>query len=250
MGLFGRLLGRQRARWDEAWHTFPGTLDDRSAVWAVDLGAVYAAPVPHLPVRVDIEAPYPAAADGLPVDDADLTRLEDVVRRAVSALDGAYVGRVAGHGRVRLTAHVAAEPANPVSLPGVADAEVRTEYDPHWAYVRDALTPDERQHRLIADLALVGQLADQGDSPARPRPVAHVGVFPDQARADEAAADLDAAGFTTSVERDDEGEFVVTALRQDPVAPPAVHDLTWTVKETVERHGGTYDGWNCAVTPA
>jgi hypothetical protein len=22
--------------------------------------------------------------------------------------------------------------------------------------------------------------------------------------------------------------------------------LTWTVKETVERHGGTYDGWNGA----
>jgi hypothetical protein len=49
------------------------------------------------------------------------------------------------------------------------------------------------------------------------------------------------------VEPDDEGEFSLTALRSDPVEPPVVHDLTWAVKETVERHGGTYDGWNCGI---
>jgi hypothetical protein len=49
------------------------------------------------------------------------------------------------------------------------------------------------------------------------------------------------------VEPDGEGDFALTALRQDPVAPPRVHDLSWRVQETVERHGGTYDGWTCAV---
>jgi hypothetical protein len=246
MSLFGRLLGRQKARWEEAWHTFPGTLDDAAALWSVDLGAVYAAPVASLPVRVDVEAPYAADAEGLPADGAEVSRLEDAVRRAVSGLDGAYVGRVAGAGRVRFTAHVAAEPTAPVSVPGVPGAEARTEYDPHWAYVRDALTPDDRQHRVIADLAVVGDLAQGGDPLTSPRGVAHVAVFADQTGAERAAGDLRTSGFTTGVERDDEGEFVLTAVRTDPVAPPGIHELTWSVKETVERHGGTYDGWNGA----
>jgi hypothetical protein len=246
MSLFGRLLGRHKARWEEAWHTFPGTFDEGSAVWSVDLGAVYAAPVAHLPVRVDVEAPYAADANGLPADGSDVTRLEEAVRRTVSSLDGAYVGRVVGGGRVRFTAHVPAEPSAPVSLPGAPGVEVRTEYDPHWAYVRDALTPDDRQHRLIADLALVDHLAADGDPLTSPRGVAHVAVFADPAGAEQAAADLRASGFTTGVERDEEGEFMLTAVRSDPVAPPGIHELTWTVKETVERHGGTYDGWNGA----
>jgi hypothetical protein len=244
MSLFGRLLGRQKARWDEAWHTFPGTLDDASALWSVDLGAVDAAPVPQLPVRLDVEAPYPADSEGLPADGAYLVQLEETVRRAVSGLDGAYIGRVAGHGRVRLTAHVPTEPAAPVALPGIADADVRTEYDPHWAYVRDKLAPDDRQHRLIADLAVVAHLTEQGDVLADPRTVTHVAVFAEPAAAEEAAADLRASGFEAGVERDDEGEFLLTAAREDPVAPPAVHELSWSVKETVERHGGTYDGWH------
>jgi hypothetical protein len=246
MGLFGRLLGRQKARWEEAWHTFPGTLGDASALWSVDLGAVDVAPVANLPVRLDVEAPYAADAQGLPAAGSDVTRLEEAVRRAVSELDGAYVGRVAGGGRVRFTAHVPAEPSAPPSLPGVTGVEVRTEYDPHWAYVRDALTPDDRQHRVIADLALVGQLTADGDPLTSPRGVVHLALFADQAAAERAAADLRATGFTTGVERDDEGEFLLTAMRSDPVAPPGIHELSWSVKEAVERHGGAYDGWNGA----
>src|SRR5262245_56981214 len=136
MSLFERLLGRQKPRWAEAWHTFPGTLDGASAQWSVDLGAVDAAPLPQLPVRLDVEAPYQADPDGLPSDPAQVTRLEDAVRRTVGQLDGVYVGRVTGHGRVRFTGHLAAEPSTVPSLEG---AEVRTEYDPHWAYVRDSL---------------------------------------------------------------------------------------------------------------
>jgi len=247
MSLFGRLLGRQKPRWEEAWHTFPGTLDDTSALWSVDLGAIDAAPLAHLPVRLDVEAAYPADANGLPADAAHLARLEDGVRALAAGLEGVYVGRVAGHGRVRFTAHVPAEPTRPVT---VAEAEVRTEYDPHWAYVRDSLAPDERQHRLIADLAVVDALRQEGDALATPRAVGHVAVFAGESGAEQAAAELRGTGFATTVERDDEGEYVLTALRSDPVAPPTVHELSWGVKETVERHGGSYDGWNCGAADA
>lgn len=265
MSVLGRLLGRQhdrvaglgrldsvvrlrrKPRWAEAWQTYPGAVGEAPALWSVDLGAVEAAPMNHLPVRMDVEVGYAAAPDSLPADWAQVAEVEDRVREGVLDLGGVYVGRVAGGGRCRFTAHIPAEPATPVHL---ADARVTTEYDPHWAYVRDTLAPDDRQHRLLEDLAVVGVLAEHGDPLAVPREVEHVAFFADQALAEDAAADLRADGFAASVERDDEGDFALTALRADPVAPPSVHELTWGVKETVERHGGTYDGWNCGIASA
>jgi hypothetical protein len=244
VSLIGRLLGRQRTRWAESWQTFPGTIADAPALWSVDLGAVDAAPVAALPVRVDVRVPYPAGADGLPT--GPLAEAEDAVRAAVDGLGGVYVGRVASQGQARFTAHLPTEPAQP-SVAGLADAQVVTEYDPHWAYVRDRLAPDERQHRLLADRAVVIALSEQGDALGTPRDVAHVAYFSEADPAEQAAADLRADGFTASVEPDPEGDFALTALRQDPVAPPRVHELSWRVQETVERHGGTYDGWTCAV---
>ncbi len=259
MSVFGRLLGRRhdragfgrpdngllrrRTRWAEAWQTYPGAVADAPALWSVDLGAVDAAPMNHLPVRMHVVVGYSATPDGLPADWAQLAEVEDQVR-AVVTRPGVYVGRLASAGRCTFTAHLPAQPAAAVALPGV---EVSTEYDPHWAYVRDALAPDDRQYRLLDDLAVVGILARAGDGLTTPRPVAHVAIFAGPDAAQQAAAELTENGYATTVERDDEGDFTLTAIRSHPVAPPAVHELTWAVKETVERHGGGYEGWNCAV---
>jgi hypothetical protein len=147
----------------------------------------------------------------------------------------------------QLPAEATADGATALTVAGLPQATVGTEYDPHWAYVRDTLAPDDRQHRMLADLALVGVLAEQGDALATPREVEHVAYFPAQDPAEAAAAALRGNGFAAVVERDDEGEFALTAMRRDRVDPPALHELTWSVKETVERHGGTYDGWSCAI---
>jgi Regulator of ribonuclease activity B/Family of unknown function (DUF695) len=247
MGLFGRLLGRRTPDWVEAWQSYPGAVGESPAVWSVDVGALALAPVTALPVRLDALVDVTAGPDGLPTDGAQVAEIEDAVRAAVVAIGGVYLGRVATAGTCLFTAYLPAEPATPVTLAPAGSARISTEYDPHWAYARDILAPDERQHRLIADLALVESLAGQGDPLAVPREVEHLAFFPAQAGAEEAAADLRADGFAAVVERDDEGEFALTALRRDPVAPPVVHELSWAVKETVERHGGTYDGWNCAL---
>jgi hypothetical protein len=247
MNLFGRRPGRRLPDWTETWQTYPGTYSDVPAVWAVDLGILQVAPLANLPVRMDVFVGVTSDADGLPTDGAQIAELEDAVRVAAGRLGGVYVGRIASAGVCRFTAQIAAEPATAVTLPGFPTAPVATAYDPHWAFARDVLGPDERQHRLIEDLAVVGVLEGQGDPLAVPREVAHVAFFPVQSGAEQAAADLRADGFAAVVERDDEGEFALTALRRDPVAPPVVHDLTWAVKETVERHGGTYDGWNCGI---
>jgi hypothetical protein len=250
MSLFGRLLGRQKNSWDEFWQTYPGDVGGAPATWSVDLGAVSAAPIAQLPVRMDVEVDLAAGPDGLPADGARLVQLEDAVRASAASLGGSYLGRVASRGACRFTAHLPAAPAEPVAVPAAPHARVRTEYDPHWAYVRDTLAPDDRQQRLIEDLAVVGVLSGHGDPLATPRDVEHCAFFAEQAPAEQAAADLRSDGFLASVERDDEGDFALIALRSDPVAPPRVHELVWAVKETVERHGGTYDSWACGLAQA
>jgi Regulator of ribonuclease activity B/Family of unknown function (DUF695) len=250
MSLFGRLLGRHKPRWDEAWWSYPGSVDDVPTVWSVDLGAVDAAPVADLPVRLDVATEYPIDPQGLPFGGGGgLDKLEEAVRATASSLGGAFVGRVAGGGVCRFTAHLPTRPKEPVDLGADAgrNMDVSAEYDPHWAYVRDRLAPDERQHQLLTDLAVVGVLAEHGDAVRIPRQIAHIAYFAEPDSAESAAADLRADGFAATVQRDDEGEFALTALRCDPVSPPGLHELTWAVKETVERHGGSYDGWNCAV---
>jgi hypothetical protein len=247
MGILGRLMGRRRPDWTEAWRTYPGTYSNTAAVWAVDLGVLELAPIAALPFRLDVFVGVTSGADGLPTDGAQIAELEDTVRASADRLGGVYVGRLASAGVCRLVAHIPLEPASPVTLSDYPTAPVATAYDPHWAFVRDVLGPDERQHRLLEDLEVVGVLQGQGDPLAVPRQVAHVAFFPIRSGAEEAAAVLRADGFSAVVEPDDEGEYSLTALRSDPVAPPVVHDLTWGVKETVERHGGTYDGWNCGI---
>jgi Regulator of ribonuclease activity B len=245
MSLLGRLLGRRRSRWEEDWRTFPGSLHDGAGLWVVDLGAIAAAPVGDLPVRLDVLAPYEAGVDGLPADPGTLAAQARAVTAAASGLGGAYVGLVASHGRSRLTAALPAEPAEAVIVAGLTQAEVSTAYDPHWAYVRDHLAPDDRQHQMLLDLSLLSLLTESGDPLTSPRPVTHGAAFADETSAQRAAVDLRAEGFAVNVQRDDEGDYSMEAVREDPVAAPGVHELSWSVREVIERHGGSYGGWSC-----
>jgi hypothetical protein len=251
--IFGQRRGR-KVHWDQAWQSYPGAVGGAPASWFVDVGAVEAAPVAGLPVRLDVEVGYAPGPQGLPAaeDLPYLGELDDAVRAAAERLGGAYIGRLATGGICRFTAALPAQPQHLPTLPnrGGQSPTVRAEYDPHWAYVRDHLAPDERQAQLMGDLLVVQVLREQGDTLQAAREVDHVAYFPDVEPAEAAATDLRADGFEAAVERDDEGEYVLTASRTDPVAPPALHELTWAVKESVERHGGTYDGWSCAVTTA
>ncbi|GAA1800400.1 hypothetical protein GCM10009682_22510 [Luedemannella flava] len=249
MGLIGRLLGRRSARWTQEWAAYPADLGDDSKVYIVDLGAVAAAPVLELPIRLDVEARYAAGPDGMPdaATLADLERLDGVLDDAVHALGGHVVGRVTGSGVRLATAHLPAEPAAALPLPTGPRLAVTTatQYDPQWAYVRDSLAPDERQAHIVNDLALIAVLDAQGDELGAPRPLAHAAYFDGTDPAEGAAGELRTIGFAVTVERDDEGLYALTAVRTDPVRPPAVHEVTWSVKTAADRHGGTYDGWSC-----
>ncbi len=251
MGLIGRLLGRRSARWEREWAAYPADPGDEPHICVVDLGAVAAAPVMELPIRLDVEARYRPGPDGMPdaATQADLERLDSALDAAVQSLGGHVIGRVTGGGASRSTAHLPAEPSAPLPLATgpLLTVSTATQYDPQWAFVRDELAPDERQAHIVNDLALIAVLDAQGDTLAAPRPLTHVAYFDGTDPAEGAADELRTIGFDVTVERDDEGLFALTAVRTDAVSPPAVHEVTWSVKTAADRHGGSYDGWSCAV---
>lgn len=245
MGLFSR----RRQQWEENWAVYPGEAGGRLAMYVVDLGAVDAGPIGDLPTRLDVSVRLAEPADsGLP-DGPQLQQVQALEERLIRLVgrkhDGVYVGRMLTAGAGRFTCYLRQPPSAPLALGTALPTEVSTTADPAWEYLRDVLAPDEQQRHVIGDLAVVRALLDEGDHLQAPRPVEHTAYFVAPQPAESAAAELRADGFQTSVERHDEGEYLLEAVRVDPVAPPDVHELTWSVRGTVERHGGGYDGWSC-----
>jgi Regulator of ribonuclease activity B/Family of unknown function (DUF695) len=244
------LFGRRKHRWDENWAVFPGESDGRYAMYFVDLGAVDAGPVADLSTRVELSVGVPdPSADGMPGPDglSLVQEVEDQVVKAAGRLGGVYVGRVLTAGTARLTCYLPQPPAAPPAVLAGRPVEMSTAADPAWAYLRDVLAPDEQQRHVIGDLGVVQALMNEGDRLDPPRPVDHTAFFASAADADAAAAELREQGFDVTVERQDAAEYLLEAVRVDPVAPPDLHDLTWSVRGSVEAHGGTYDGWSCYV---
>jgi len=250
MGLFRKLLGREPV-WTQRWNIYSGDTGDQLAMYNVDLGAVDAAPVAKLPLRVDVEFSYAGdGASGMP-DDTELREirsLEDAVDKAMRALGGAYVGRVLSANTGRLTGYLpesASAPALPTQV--ALQPQLSVTPDPAWSRVLDELAPDAWQLNMIEDIQVVQALESHGDRLDAEREVEHVGYFPDQERAEASAEALRATGFAVTVGPDDEGGFELQAVRSDPVEPPGIHSVTWQVRAAVEGHGGVYDGWGCAV---
>src|SRR5215216_6559228 len=163
MGLFGRLFTREGPRWHETWAVYPGEVNDRMAMYLVDLGAVQAAPLADLPVRLDVEVRFAARDDGMPADGAlpGVQRLEDVVAAEARRHGGAYVGRVIAGGACHYTCYLPAVPGRPLALPRDDFAPVVSVYeDPKWAHLREELAPDVWQRHVIGDLLVVRALME------------------------------------------------------------------------------------------
>jgi len=250
MGLFSKLLGREPA-WTESWGVYPSGPDDRLAMYSVDLGAVDAAPVAKLPIRADVEFTYAGDdGSGMPAEPelAEIRSLEVIVDRAMRALGGAYVGRVMTGNAGRMTGYLpaaASEPALP-EHPTLAPRLTLTP-DPQWSRLVEELAPNEWQRNTIDDNQLLQLLEEHGVRPGTPREIEYLGYFADPEQAAEATVALQADGFTVTYERDDEGEYVLQAVRSDPVGVPEMHAVTWLVRQHIEQNGGVYDGWGCTV---
>ncbi|MEV4138662.1 DUF695 domain-containing protein [Dactylosporangium sp. NPDC049742] len=250
MGLLRRLLGREPA-WVERWAVYPGEIGAGLAMYNIDLGAVEAAPVARLPQRFDVEFTYAGdGASGMPAESelGAIHALDEAVRQALRGARGAMVGRVVTANTGRITGYLP-EGAVAPTLPEIPELSPtgRLESDPGWSRVREELTPNGWQRNIMEDNQVVQELEGHGDRLSQPRPVEFLAYFPDTDRAEAAAQELRDLGFAVTVERGDEADFVLQAIRRDAVEPPALHEVTWEVRAVVERHDGAYDGWGCMV---
>ncbi|WP_426509958.1 DUF695 domain-containing protein [Dactylosporangium sp. McL0621] len=250
MGLLRKLLGREPA-WEERWAVYPGEVGGRLAMYNIDLGAVEAAPVARFPQRFDVEFTYTGdGASGMPAAEelASIHELDAAVRQILRSAGGALVGRVLSDNAGRITGYLPAE-STPPPLPAIAGIAPKTGVasDPGWTRVRDELTPDAWQRNIMDDNQVVQELEAHGDRLSAPRAVEFLAYFPDPDRAESSAEALREDGFAVTVERGDEADFVLQAIRRDAVEPPALHEMTWKVRGIVENHDGIYDGWGCMV---
>ena len=182
-------------------------------------------------------------------------------RPAISALEDAIERELAEHGEPWLVGWRTERGSRYLFfyLPGDAE-DVRlprdwvggyeTRYaattDPDWKHYRENLAPTPFQKLLIASHAQVQVLLRRGDDPRAERSVEHTAHFPD------------AASATTGADALRQADFTVVETAGPRVTCTRVHDLDIRTLESVmsvaldavERHGGTYDGWDAGFAGA
>lgn len=105
-----------------------------------------------------------------------------------------------------------------------------TSYEHQWA-----MWPTQRDQR-----------AELNDDLRTPREVEHFAYFAHPGRAESAAHELAAAGYTVELGRRG-SETILRAARIQPLSDELVAQFLGEMVTIVERNGGDYDGWGAAV---
>lgn len=106
------------------------------------------------------------------------------------------------------------------------------------------------QHHLSGNVEQYVQRIKMHDDVDAPRRVEHFAEFRRIADAKEAAIELDAEGWTVTVERRRLTHGVLIAAQIATVDVETADRLTTQVFTVVDTHGGRYDGWNAPVLRA
>lgn len=102
--------------------------------------------------------------------------------------------------------------------------------------------PEDLHHQLALTSDLVAQRLAMGDKADVPRQVDHLAYFK-KAKADAAAQDLQAAGFTISDVQRKLLKVGIEFHRSDACDQQTAANFTCEVVAIVNKHDGTYDGW-------
>jgi hypothetical protein len=120
----------------------------------------------------------------------------------------------------------------------------------------ERVDPNERSPQLgikYKDLALLGQLMQQGADLTKPRHALYYLYFTSEEVGNAAAAAGTAAGYACEV-RDPlpqyPGQWAVVCERPDAVLdPPGVNAADELFQGIADRLGGVFDGWEAAAQP-
>jgi regulator of RNase E activity RraB len=189
--------------------------------------------------------------------DAELLwKIEDEVTKAAAEKGLTYVGRLRNQGDWQLTFYGPGgkervlEDITAEAAAGSRGYRVGSKPDEAWSYYHEFLMPNAERWQWIMDRRVVERLEAEGDQAATPRPVDHFIDFPDRASRDAFAAAAKARGFAAEASDpndDEDPQFSVQLVREDPVELSHIHELVMELTELAEEHGGDYDGWGAPV---
>lgn len=245
------------------WDFYQCRLNGKPASVYLDMGLKQAAPDARrhalLVVRVLLRAPDPGNGMSTDAEYDALVAIEDQLAQAFKEDFGAvYAGRITTDGRREFFFYS----AGAGNVGGIARAalsqfagyrvEAWGQADPLWKQYLEVLYPKGRALRWISDKAVIEALAARGDQLALARPIRHFSYFESASQRAEFSRSVENAGFAVSSVSDtgraaDARPFgVVYELAQAP-SLQVVSETTALLMQLSEKHGGTYDGWECEV---
>ena len=120
----------------------------------------------------------------------------------------------------------------------------------------EPVDPNARSPQLgvkYKDLALLGQLMDQGADLTKPRHALYYLYFTSRDTAEKGAVEARAASYTCEV-RDPlpnyPGQWGLVCERSDAILdPPGVIAADDLFQGIADRHGAEFDGWEAAASP-
>jgi hypothetical protein len=120
----------------------------------------------------------------------------------------------------------------------------------------EPVDPNARSPQLgvkYKDLAVMGQLMQQGANLKLPRHALYYLYFSDRASAEAGSSDAEAAGYTCEVRDpipESAGQWSLVCQRDDAVLdPPGVIAADELFQGIADRHGADFDGWEAAARP-
>lgn len=250
------------ARWSPNFDVYRAVVDDRPAVFLVDLAAAEYAPLDTHPIRLQIRVKLSSAReDGLrDAGEADaINALEDaLVQRLEARVDAVYVGRFTNAGHTVFVFYFPATHAEEVrasldvmvgALPHGYQPEWLTDEDADWEYYVEFLAPDLFAHQQIENRRLLDELVSQGDLLDSIRTIDHMAYFPDEDAATRGAEALTEAGFEVDAPDGpgEDGRFALEFHRTEQLADGRPDEFTAEVLELVLPLDGEYDGWATIV---
>ena len=250
-------------RWQPDFDWYMSSIDDEPASFVVDLAVAQHAPIESHPILLEIHVPmHSPRPDGLRSAE-ELEQLGSLEDQLVEALDqeveAIYVGRAVHDGTTSLYLYVPV--AHRDALDGLPDStramlgdyepDWRVSDDPEWEQYLEFLAPDTYAVQTISNRRLLAELTKGGDALDQTRLVDHFAYFPSRVHADQAAAALRAAGFTTDDVNEKEGgeAFSLQFHRDDRLSQDRPDEFVAEILDVILPLDGSYDGWGALHVP-
>ena len=247
------------------WDFYFARVNDALSSIFVDLGVRPDAPFEKRPwllwVFVGMRSPRP---DGLSSNEEapKLHEIGDTLVAMIAPACGAQlVGRITGANRREFYFYG--------SEPGELDAaaanamksfpdyvfESGSAFQPEWDQYLGLLYPSPSNLQRMFNRRVLESLAEGGDVHETPRLVEHWLEFPDPASREACRDTLIAIDFALvdeyqADEPDEELPHALVVSRVDSVDSYTINGITLELARLAGEHGGRYEGWECAVTPA